>query len=51
LAAHMTFRDQGIKPLMAGVIRRRGRPPKTVHPLDQHYQNLREEPASAVTPG
>ena len=32
-----------IKPLMAGIIRRQGRPPKIVHPVDQHYQNLREE--------
>ena len=43
LLAYTILRDQVIKPLMAGVIRRGGRPPKTVHPLDQHYQNLREE--------
>jgi len=28
---------------MAGIVRRQGRPPKTIHPLDQHYQNLRQE--------
>ena len=38
-----TVRDQVIKPLMAGIIRRQGRPPKVVHAVDQHYQNLREE--------
>ncbi len=43
LAAYTILRDQVIKPLMAGIIRRQGRPPKVVHPVDQHYQNLREE--------
>ena len=43
LTAYTVLREHVIKPLMAGVIRRCGRPPKTVHPLDQHYQNLREE--------
>jgi len=43
LAAYTILRDQVIKPLMAGVIRRYGRPPKIVHPVDQHYQILREE--------
>ena len=37
------LREQVIKPLLAGVIRPRGRPPKTVHPIDQHYIRLREE--------
>ena len=43
LGAYTILRDQVIKPLMAGVVRRQGRPPKTIHPVDQHYQNLREE--------
>ncbi len=43
LAAYTILRDQVIKPLMAGIIRRQGRPPKVVHLVDQHYQNLREE--------
>jgi hypothetical protein len=43
LTAYTVLREHVIKPLMAGVVRRQGRPPKTVHPLDQHYQNLREE--------
>ena len=43
LAAYTILREQVIKPLMAGVIRRCGRRPKTVHPLDQHYENLRVE--------
>jgi hypothetical protein len=38
----LILRDHVIK-LLAGVIRRQGRPPKIIHPLDQHYQNLREE--------
>jgi hypothetical protein len=32
-----------IKPLLAGVVRPRGRPPKVVAPLDQHYVALRDE--------
>ena len=32
-----------LKPLLAGVIRRQGRPPKIIHLIDQHYQNLRVE--------
>lgn len=43
LGAYTILRDYVIKPLMAGVVRRQGRPPKIIHPLDQHYQNLREE--------
>ena len=43
LTAYTVLRDHVIKPLMAGVVRRQGRPPKTVHPLDQHYENLRVE--------
>jgi len=36
LAAYSTLRDHVIKPLLAGVIRRQGRPPKIIHPIDQH---------------
>ena len=43
LTAYTVLRDHVIKPIMAGATRSRLRPPKTVHPLDQHYQNLREE--------
>jgi hypothetical protein len=43
LTAYSILRDQVIKPLLAGVIRRQGRPPKFIHPLDKHYQNLRVE--------
>jgi hypothetical protein len=43
LGAYTILRDHVIKPLMAGVVRRQGLPPKTIHPIDQHYQNLREE--------
>ena len=43
LTAYSILRDQVIKPLIAGVIRRQGRPPKLIHPLDQHYQTLRVE--------
>ncbi|HLF10234.1 MAG TPA: hypothetical protein VJA26_03395 [Gammaproteobacteria bacterium] len=43
MCAYLLLREQVIKPLLAGVIRPRGRPPKTVHPIDQHYIRLREE--------
>jgi len=43
LTAYTVLREQVIKPLIAGATRPHLRPPKTVHPLDQHYQNLREE--------
>ena len=43
LGAYTILRDQVIKLLLAGIVRRQGRQPKTIHPLDQHYQNLREE--------
>ena len=33
----------GIKPLLAGVVRTMGRPPKNPNPLDKHYVALREE--------
>ena len=44
LAGLLILREQVIKPVLAGVQHpRRGRPPKTVAPLDWHYQNLRKE--------
>lgn len=43
MCAYLVLREQVIKPLLAGVVRRMGRPPKTVSPLDQHYVHLREE--------
>jgi hypothetical protein len=43
ICAYLLLREQVIKPLLAGVTRPRGRPPKTVHPIDQHYIRLRNE--------
>lgn len=43
MCAYLILREQVIKPILAGTNRGRGRPPKTVHPLDQHYVNLRHE--------
>jgi len=50
LCAYLLLRDKAcpreggvIKPLLAGVVRPRGRPPKVVVPLDQHYVALRDE--------
>jgi hypothetical protein len=43
MCAYLLLREQVIKPLLAGVNHRRGRPPKIVAPLDQHYLNLRQE--------
>ena len=54
LCAYLLLRDKAcpregpakagvIKPLLAGVVRPRGRPPKVVAPLDQHYIALRDE--------
>ena len=44
LAGHLILREKVLKPVLAGVRHpRRGRPPKTVAPLDPHYQNLRTE--------
>ncbi len=41
--AYMVLRDKVIKPLLAGVVRRRGKAPKNVTAIDRHYLNLREE--------
>src|ERR1700730_1818951 len=43
LCAYLLLREKVIKPLLAGVVRPRGRPPKVVAPLDQHYVALRDE--------
>jgi len=43
LCAYLLLRDKLIKPVLAGVVRRLGRPPKHSSPLDQHYIALREE--------
>jgi hypothetical protein len=44
LAALLILREQVIKPVLAGVCRpKRGRPPKILHPLDDHYQKLQRE--------
>jgi len=43
MCAYLLLREKVIKPLLAGVIRPMGRPPKTVSALDQHYIKLREE--------
>jgi hypothetical protein len=44
LAGLLILREKVLKPVLAGVQHpRRGRPPKTVAPLDLHYQNLRKE--------
>ena len=43
MCAYLLLREQVIKPLLAGAARRLGQPPKVVHPLDQHYLNLRTE--------
>jgi len=44
LVALQILREQVIKPVLAGVCRpKRGRPPKTLYPLDDHYQKLQRE--------
>jgi hypothetical protein len=43
LCAYLLLREKIIKPLLAGVVRPRGRPPKVVAPLDRHYVALRDE--------
>jgi hypothetical protein len=43
LCAYLLLREKVIKPLLAGVVRPYGRPPKVLAPLDQHYVTLREE--------
>ena len=43
MCAYLLLREKVIKPLLAGVVRPPGRPPKVLNPLDQHYVNLRQE--------
>jgi hypothetical protein len=43
MCAYLVLREKVIKPLLAGVTRPRGRPPRHVHPIDQHYVRLRQE--------
>jgi hypothetical protein len=51
LAGLLILREKVLKPVLAGVCRpKRGRPPKNIHPLDEHYQNpQREMPATLQT--
>jgi hypothetical protein len=43
MCAYLILRDKVIKPLLAGVVRPFGPPPKNQAPVDQHYVRLREE--------
>jgi hypothetical protein len=43
MCAYLVLRDKVIKPLLVGVVKPLGRPPKIVSPLDKHYLTLREE--------
>lgn len=43
MCAYLLLREKLIKPLLAGVKRPCQRPPKNIHPLDQHYINLNHE--------
>jgi hypothetical protein len=43
MCAYLVLREKVIKPLLAGVVRPHGRPPRHLSPLDQHYVKLREE--------
>jgi hypothetical protein len=42
MCAYLILRDKVIKPLLAGVVRPLGRPPKVQSPVDHHYVRLRE---------
>ena len=49
LAALLILREKVLKPILAGVCRpKRGRPPKNVHQLDVHYQNLQRQMLSML---
>ena len=49
LAGVLVLREKVLKPVLAAVCRpKRGRPPKTVHPLDLHYQNLQREMLATI---
>jgi hypothetical protein len=44
LAGMLIMREKVIKPVLAGLGKPHvGRPPKNVHPIDQHYDNLQRE--------
>ncbi|MDO8706708.1 MAG: hypothetical protein Q7J84_17360 [Sulfuricaulis sp.] len=43
MCAYLVLREKVIKPLLAGVVCRRGRPPRNLSPLDHHYVKLRQE--------
>jgi hypothetical protein len=44
LAGMLILREKVIKPVLAGAGKKhRGRPPKNIHPIDTHYQNLQRE--------
>jgi len=43
MCAYLVLRQKVIKPLLAGTVRRLGRAPKILCPLNQHYTTLREE--------
>ena len=44
LVALLILREKIIKPVLAGAGKPKpGRPPKRVHPLDVHYENLQRE--------
>ena len=39
-----SLREKVIRPVLAGICKPRlGRPPKIIHPIDIHYQNLQRE--------
>ncbi len=51
MAGLLILREQVLKPVLAGVCHpKRGRPPKIIHPLDQHYQKLQREMLDVETP-
>ena len=44
LAGMLILREKVIRPVLAGAgKKRRGQPPKNIHPIDQHYENLQRE--------
>jgi hypothetical protein len=44
LAGMLILREKVIKPVLAGAARKHvGRPPKNIHPIDKHYENLPRE--------
>lgn len=44
LAGILILREKVIKPVLAGAGRKHaGRPPKNIHPIDKHYENLQRE--------